>query len=132
MSSKLYLSSDSGMVLWLSARGRILRRDRIEGDIEHKNILDRALREMAVLQSVVSIPIMYDGKLLSILNLDSKITGEPYGSSELEKVFVLSNYFGKAIQDIGNIIRSAIRRSIYRRYWRGWGAELSQLMTGKR
>lgn len=105
LTSKLYLSSDSGMVLWLSARGRILRRDRVEGDMAHKNILARALREMEVLQSIVSIPIMYDGKLLCILNLDSKITGESYNNIELERIFALSNYFGKAIQDIYNYHR---------------------------
>jgi len=100
ITSSLYLSSDSGMVLWLSARGRILRRDRIGEELRSNSILARALREMEMLQCMVSIPILYEGRLLCILNLDSKVTGEPYSPSELEKIFVLSNYFGRAIQDI--------------------------------
>lgn len=105
LTSKFRLPADSAMVLWLSAKGRILRRDRIEGEteelyIKHKGILTRALREMEVLQSIISIPIMCDGKLLSILNLDSKITGEPYRNTEMEKIYILSNYFGRAIEDI--------------------------------
>ncbi len=105
LASRLYLSRDSGMVLWLSARGRILRRDIAEIELGQKNILTQAFREMEVLQSIVSIPIMYDGKLHCILNLDSKITGESYSNTELERMFVLSNYFGKAIQDIYNYHR---------------------------
>ena len=100
ISSRIYLTPDSGMILWLSTKGRILRRDKVEGDVVSKGILIRAFREMEVLQSVVGIPIMYEGKLLCILNLDRKITSEPYSSMELEKLFILSNYFGKAIQDI--------------------------------
>lgn len=105
ITSSLYLSSDSGMVLWLSARGRILRRDKAGGELRSNNILVRALREMEMLQCMVSIPILYEGRLLCILNLDSKVTGEPYNNSELEKVFVLSNYFGRAIQDISTYHR---------------------------
>lgn len=98
--SKIHLSSDSSMALWLSAKGRVLKRDRLEKDTGERNIMFRLLREMEVLQAVVSVPIMHEGRLLSILNLDSKITGEPFSNEELEKIFVLSNYIGKAIQDI--------------------------------
>lgn len=102
ITSILSLSSDSGMVLWFSSRGRLLRRDKTEEDISHQDILERALNEMELLQAIVSIPVMYEGKLISILNLDYKITGESYSRTELEKLFVLSNYFGKTIQDIYN------------------------------
>lgn len=102
ITSKLSLNSDSGMVLWLSSRGRILRRDKSEEDFSHPNILERALDEMETLQAIVSIPVMYEGKLICILNLDYKITGESYNRTELEKLFVLSNYFGKSVEDIYN------------------------------
>lgn len=102
ISSILSLSSDSGMVLWFSSRGRLIRRDKAGEDISHQDIFERALNEMEMLQAIVSIPVMYEGKLISILNLDYKITGESYSRTELEKLFVLSNYFGKTLQDIYN------------------------------
>ncbi|MDD5435064.1 MAG: ATP-binding protein [Nitrospira sp.] len=102
ITSRLSLNSDSGMVLWLSSRGRILRRDKSEEDFSHPNILERALDEMETLQAIVSIPVMYEGKLICILNLDYKITGESYDRTELEKLFILSNYFGKSVEDVYN------------------------------
>lgn len=105
LASRFSLSCDSGMVLWLSAKGRVLRGDRAEADAGQKTVFTRALREMEVLQAIVSIPIMSDGRLLCLLNLDSKITGESYSNTEIERLFVLSNYFGRAIQDIYNYHR---------------------------
>ncbi|HZX48920.1 MAG TPA: ATP-binding protein, partial [Nitrospirota bacterium] len=99
--SKLRLSSESSIVLWLSASGRILKRN--SADLENKdqqNILYSALREMKMLHSAVTIPIVNEGKLLGILNLDNKITGIPFNNSELERIFVLATYLGKAIRDI--------------------------------
>ena len=99
--SKLRLSSESSIVLWLSASGRILKRN--SADLEYKdqqNILYSALREMKMLHSAVTIPIVNEGKLLGILNLDNKITGIPFNNSELERIFVLATYLGKAIRDI--------------------------------
>src|SRR4030066_624392 len=99
--SKLRLSSESSIVLWLSASGRILKRN--SADLEHteqQNILYSALREMKMLHSAVTIPIVNEGKLLGILNLDNKITGIPFNNSELERIFVLATYLGKAIRDI--------------------------------
>lgn len=99
--SKLRLTSESSIVLWLSASGRILKRT--SADIEHteqQNILYSALREMKMLHSAVTIPIVNEGKLLGILNLDNKITGIPFNNSELERIFILATYLGKAIRDI--------------------------------
>src|SRR4030066_474072 len=99
--SKLRLSSESSIVLWLSASGRILKRN--SADLENKdqqNILYSALREMKMLHSAVTIPIVNEGKLLGIFNLDNKITGIPFNNSELERIFILATYLGKAIRDI--------------------------------
>ena len=55
---------------------------------------------MKMLHSAVTIPIVNEGKLLGILNLDNKITGIPFNNSELERIFILATYLGKAIRDI--------------------------------
>ncbi len=102
ITSRVSLSSDSGMVSWLSSRGRILRRDNSEKEFSHQNIPEHAFNEMETLQAIVSIPVMYEGKLICILNLDYKVTGEAYSRTELEKLFVLSNYFGRTVEDIYN------------------------------
>ncbi len=99
--SKLYLSSESAIVLWLSASGRILKRNSADFEnMDQQNILYSALREMKMLHSAVTIPVVDDGKLLGILNLDNKITGTPFHNSELERIFILTTYLGKAIRDI--------------------------------
>src|SRR4030065_930914 len=99
--SKLYLSSESAIVLWLSASGRILKRNSADFEnMDQQNILYSALREMKMLHSAVTIPVIDDGKLLGILNLDNKITGTPFHNAELERIFILTTYLGKAIRDI--------------------------------
>ena len=99
--SKLYLSSDSAIVLWLSASGRILKRNIADsGSMGQQNIPYSALREMKMLHSAVTIPVVSDGRLLGILNLDNKITGIPFNNSELERIFILATYLGKSIRDI--------------------------------
>lgn len=99
--SRLYLSSESAIVLWLSASGRILKRTSADlENMDQQNILHSALREMKMLHSAVTIPVVDDGKLLGILNLDNKITGTPFHNSELERIFILTTYLGKAIRDI--------------------------------
>jgi len=68
--------------------------------MDQQNILYSALREMKMLHSAVTIPVIDDGKLLGILNLDNKITGTPFHNAELERIFILTTYLGKAIRDI--------------------------------
>lgn len=99
--SKLHLSSESSIVLWLSASGRILKRNTSDPEhSEQQNILNSALREMKMLHAAVAIPIVNEGKLLGMLNLDNKITGMPFTNTELERIFILATYLGKAIRDI--------------------------------
>ncbi|MCC7203350.1 MAG: GAF domain-containing protein [Nitrospirae bacterium] len=99
--SRLYLSSGSSIVLWLSASGRILKRNSADHEsAEQQTILSSALREMKMLHSAVTIPVINEGKLTGILNLDNKITGIPFNNPELERIFILATYLGKAIRDI--------------------------------
>ncbi len=99
--SKLYLSPESSIVLWLSASGRILKRNSADFEnMDQNNILYSALREMKMLHSAVTIPVVNEGKLIGILNLDNKITGIPFNNSELERIFILATYLGKAVRDI--------------------------------
>lgn len=99
IADRFHLLPESGLILWLSSKGGVLRRGRIDRDVERRSILARAFREMEVLQAVLSVPITYEGRLISILNLGSKITGEEFTNSEIERLYVLSNYFGRAFQD---------------------------------
>ncbi len=99
--SRLYLSSESSIVLWLSASGRILKRGSAESEnTEQQTIFFSALREMKMLHSFVAIPVINEGRLIGILNLDNKITGIPFTNSELERIFILATYLGKAVRDI--------------------------------
>jgi nitrogen-specific signal transduction histidine kinase len=92
----LVLSGDSPLVNWLSRTGRIMHKPVSYADdasIDIKN-------EMELLQCSVSFPMIYKGKLIGILNIDNKITEEPFYREELEIIYVLCNYLAAAIKDI--------------------------------
>lgn len=92
----LVLSGDSPLVSWLSRTGRIMHKPATythDASVDMKN-------EMELLQCSVSFPMIYKGKLIGILNIDNKITEEPFYREELEIIYVLCNYLAAAVKDI--------------------------------
>jgi GAF domain-containing protein len=70
----LTLPADSGLPLWLTVEGRLMQIDEAQarpGDTAAREIV----REMAVLQAVVAIPLISHGELVAILTLGQRITG---------------------------------------------------------
>lgn len=96
IAENIRLTSDSALIKWLARHGRIMHKslsidDKLQMDI---------LREMELLQCVISFPIMYKGKLIGIFNINNKITGEPFNKGELEVIYMLCNYLATAVKDI--------------------------------
>jgi len=92
----LILSGDSPLVNWLSRTGRIMNKPVSYMDAASVDIRN----EMELLQCSVSFPMIYKGRLIGILNIDNKITEEPFYREELEIIYVLCNYLAAAVKDI--------------------------------
>lgn len=92
----LKLTSESSLIKWLSGHGRILCRSQNTKD----QLSASLVKEMELLQSFCSFPMIYKGKLIGVFNIDSKITGDPFYKEELEVIFILCNYLSATIKDI--------------------------------
>ena len=95
----LTLPADSGLPLWLTVEGRLMQIDEAHarpGDTAAREIV----REMAVLQAVVAIPLISHGELVAILTLGQRITGGAYSRGETEILFNLGTHLATAIRDI--------------------------------
>jgi PAS domain-containing protein len=92
----LKLTSESFLIKWLSGHGRILCRSQNTKDQFSASLI----KEMELLQSVCSFPMIYKGKLIGVFNIDSKITGDAFYKEELEVIFILCNYLSATIKDI--------------------------------
>lgn len=89
-------TNESPLIKWLAGNGRILCRSLHINSQMNPDIL----REMELLQSLFAFPMIYKGKLIGVVNIDSKITGDTFYKEELEIVFLLCNYLSAAIKDI--------------------------------
>jgi signal transduction histidine kinase len=94
----LHLKPDLGLPLWMAVRGRILRRQAPEPGKPLGT--EGAIRDMEVLGSLVSIPMMDQGRLIGILNLDERIAGDPLAPLELEGVFRVAHHVAAKIEGI--------------------------------
>ncbi len=95
----LTLSADSGLPLWLAAEGRLIQIEEAQSRSADPAAREIA-RELAVLQSVVAIPLSSHGELVGILTLGQRITGGGYGRGETETLFGLGTHLATAIRDI--------------------------------
>lgn len=96
LAENLQLGTDSALVKWLARTGRLMQKPSAYPDTASVDIR----KEMDLLQCCVSFPMMYKGRLIGILNIDSKITEEPFYREELEIIYVLCNYLAAAVKDI--------------------------------
>ncbi len=131
--SRISLTPDSAIILWLAASGRILKRNFTDlGGVEQPNILFSALREMKMLHSAVTIPIVSEGRLLGILNLDNKITGAPFNNAEIERIFLLATYLGKSIRDIYHYQSICSQKEYIQKTLEQMESEKKELLKGKK
>ncbi len=96
LADNIHLRKDSALAAWLAKTGRIVSKPASFTDTDLVSIRN----EMDILQCSVSFPMIHKGKLIGILNIDSKITDEPFYKEELEIIYVLCNYLAAAVKDI--------------------------------
>ena len=110
IADKLLLDKDSPLVNSLRKTGRIMHKPVTFTDITSINIK----KEMDLLQSAISFPMMHKGKLTGLFNISSKITEEPIYRDEIEIIYVLCNYLAAAVKRYRSLSRDMVSEGIYR------------------
>ncbi|MGH7365540.1 MAG: GAF domain-containing protein [Candidatus Rokuibacteriota bacterium] len=95
----LTLAADGGLPLWLATEGRLIQVEEAQSRSADPATREIA-RELAVLQSVVAVPLSSHGELLGILTLGQRISGGGYRREETEILFNLGTHLATAIRDI--------------------------------
>lgn len=104
VADNLKLTKESALVGWLARTGRIMQKPAGQSDAVTVSIY----REMELLQSSFAFPIIHNGKLIGIFNIDHKITEAPFYKEELEIIYVLCNYLAAAVKGV----------DLYNQMWR--------------
>jgi signal transduction histidine kinase len=96
LAARLRLESDEGLAGWFRQNVRLAGRGELEGDPDWVE----AARELAILGGEVAVPLWVQAKLVGILVLGPRVTGHPYGSEDLERLYTLASQVAMAVEDI--------------------------------
>ncbi len=98
------LDATEGLPAWFRRHARPAMRVELEREPEW---LDAA-RELRVVGGEVAVPLWVQGKLVGILALGPRVTGQPYGGEDLERLFTLASQVAVALEDISlfNTVRA--------------------------
>lgn len=104
LTEHLRLGPGEGLPAWLRLHGRLAVRSELDREPEW---LDAA-RELAMLGGEVAVPLWVQAKLVGILTLGPRVTGQPYGTEDLERLFTLASQVAMAVEDISlfNTVRA--------------------------
>jgi PAS domain S-box-containing protein len=100
----LVLATGEGLPAWFRQASRLAAREELEREPEW---LDAA-RELVMLGGEVAVPLFVQAKLVGILTLGPRITGQAYGAEDLERLFTLASQVAMAVEDISlfNTVRA--------------------------
>ena len=100
----LRLDPAEGLPAWFRRNARLAAARELEREPEW---LDAA-RELAVLGGAVAIPLWVQARLVGILALGPRVTGQPYAGEDLERLFTLAGQVAAAVEDISlfNAVRA--------------------------
>ena len=96
VSEHLRLQPAEGLPAWFARNARLAVSRELEGEPE---CLDAA-RELQVLGGEVAIPLWVHARLVGILALGPRVTGQPYGGQDLERLFTLAGQVAVVVEDI--------------------------------
>lgn len=104
LAERLRLESGEGLADWFRQHVRLAVRDELEREPHWLE----AARELALLGGEVAVPLWVQAKLVGMLVLGPRVTGQPYGSEELERLFTLAGQVAMAVEDIAlfNTVRA--------------------------
>jgi PAS domain S-box-containing protein len=96
LAERVRLESGEGLAAWFRQHVRLAVREELEREPEW---LEPA-RELALLGGEVAVPLWVQAKLVGILVLGPRVTGQPYGGEDLERLFTLASQVAMAVEDI--------------------------------
>ena len=96
LAERLRLESGEGLADWFRQHVRLAVRDELEREPDWLE----AARELALLGGEVAVPLWVQAKLVGMLVLGPRVTGQPYGSDDLERLFTLAGQVAIAVEDI--------------------------------
>ncbi len=104
LAERLRLESGEGLADWFRQHVRLA----VRGELEREPDWLDAARELALLGGEVAVPLWVQAKLVGILVLGPRVTGQPYGSEDLERLFTLASQVAMAVEDISlfNTVRA--------------------------
>ncbi|MFP3905282.1 MAG: hypothetical protein ACLFWB_13640 [Armatimonadota bacterium] len=85
------LLPDNALPRWYNQSSRILTMREL-ADWPDRTQAAEIAREMRIFRAHIAVPLLVDSRLHALLLLGEKALGEAYSSTELETLFVLSNY----------------------------------------
>jgi len=90
------LAPGEGLPAWFRRHAR----PALAAELERDSGWLEAARELALLGGEVAIPLWVQAKLVGILALGPRITGQPYAGEDLERLFTLASQVAVAVEDI--------------------------------
>jgi PAS domain S-box-containing protein len=101
---RVRLAATEGLPAWFQLHARPATRPELRREPEW---LDAA-RELAVLGGEVAVPLWVQGKLVGILVLGPRVTGQAYAGEDLERLYTLASQVAVAVEDISlfNTVRA--------------------------
>ncbi|HSD29695.1 MAG TPA: GAF domain-containing protein, partial [Vicinamibacteria bacterium] len=104
VTARVRLAAGEGLPAWLRVHARPAMRAELAREPEW---LDAA-RELDVLGGDVAVPLWVQGKLVGILALGPRVTGQPYAGEDLERLYTLASQVAVAVEDISlfNTVRA--------------------------
>ena len=104
LAERLRLESGEGLAAWFRQHVRLALQEELEREPEW---LEPA-RELALLGGEVAVPLWVQAKLVGILVLGPRVTGQPYRAEDLERLFTLASQVAMAVEDIAlfNTVRA--------------------------
>jgi nitrogen-specific signal transduction histidine kinase len=104
LAERLRLESGEGLAAWFRQHVRLALREELEREPEW---LEPA-RELQLLGGEVAVPLWVQAKLVGILVLGPRITGQAYRAEDLERLFTLASQVAMAVEDIAlfNTVRA--------------------------
>ena len=104
LTERLRLESGEGLAAWFRQHVRLALRQELEREPEWFE----PARELALLGGEVAVPLWVQAKLVGILVLGPRVTGQPYRAEDLERLFTLASQVAMAVEDIAlfNTVRA--------------------------
>ena len=104
LAEHLRLESGEGLAAWFRQHVR----PALRSELEHEPEWLEPARELALLGGEVAVPLWVQAKLVGLLVLGPRITGQPYRAEDLERLFTLASQVAMVVEDIAlfNTVRA--------------------------